>query len=681
MKNAFFLYCTISLLACFWTSCENRISKTYTKALPADPFKETMDESQFFTVYGDSEQLIEGKYGTRIFIPEESVLDPSGDPFEGEYQIEITEVNSIGGAILSNLTTTSNGQPLQSEGMLFINATAGETALHINPDRPIYIEIPTKKRIAGMMVYQGERDQDGNTNWIDPKPIIQNLFAVPLSGLDFLPPGFAETVAKNLPFEKHRVATNQLIDSLYYSLSLEMIEELTADFAATNAWEPNGIYDPSAPLNDTAESLLASHPESVQRDIDPRQIQTLKDPNFNNTLIATREFQARLQAIFKSCQPQLLDLYINHLDKNLWEIDQMAADASQGEVKETFENFATQKCTRVKNSGHIAKRLMQYYQQKLVHNKLLQARMEKKVTQKLELQNQKAKNILSHYKEVLADRESQRMAYYGFERCEMGWINIDRGTVEKNWEYAQIRVALQPHRPIPKMDRLYAYVWTSGVNTIQRLQETEGQSFVGKSMPLAKNQQSDIIVVGYRNDTLFYRSKSLADQSQETVIRYLYQADVESFRRWNAKFYGEKINQDLEYQALFAKEKKRQEKLRNEKRFLRFLAEKAFPCSTDFENLDGEALFRSNCRSCHTAGKYKMVGPSLVGATARLDMETWLIPFTRDSQAFVEQTGDAYAKRVIDEYNGSLMPASNLSDAQIRAIYEYIDRLNETDLH
>lgn len=84
---------------------------------------------------------------------------------------------------------------------------------------------------------------------------------------------------------------------------------------------------------------------------------------------------------------------------------------------------------------------------------------------------------------------------------------------------------------------------------------------------------------------------------------------------------------------------------------------------------DGEALFKANCASCH-AIQEKGIGPALQGISQRRP-EDWLIKWIRNSQAVVK-TGDAYAVKIVKEYNGIVMPSFSLKDEEIKAILTYI---------
>ncbi len=84
---------------------------------------------------------------------------------------------------------------------------------------------------------------------------------------------------------------------------------------------------------------------------------------------------------------------------------------------------------------------------------------------------------------------------------------------------------------------------------------------------------------------------------------------------------------------------------------------------------NGKALFNSNCASCHKLDK-KMIGPALGEVTERRSKE-WLVQWIINNQE-LRASGDAEAKAVFEEYNGSVMPAfANLSEADVLDILTY----------
>ncbi|MEW6467635.1 MAG: cytochrome c, partial [Bacteroidota bacterium] len=85
---------------------------------------------------------------------------------------------------------------------------------------------------------------------------------------------------------------------------------------------------------------------------------------------------------------------------------------------------------------------------------------------------------------------------------------------------------------------------------------------------------------------------------------------------------------------------------------------------------DGEKLFRSNCASCHSIGKGKVVGPDLKGINDIRD-EKWLISWIKSSQKLIKE-GDTLAKRVYAENGNVPMPDAFISEAEIKTVLSYI---------
>lgn len=88
---------------------------------------------------------------------------------------------------------------------------------------------------------------------------------------------------------------------------------------------------------------------------------------------------------------------------------------------------------------------------------------------------------------------------------------------------------------------------------------------------------------------------------------------------------------------------------------------------------DAAKLFKANCASCHKPTDQKLIGPGLKGIRSRWPDEAKLIAWIKNSTAFLA-TGDAYANKLFEEYGKSVMPAQNLSDAEILAIVDWSDK-------
>jgi len=190
---------------------------------PWIPFKR-----QYFNVDPAKGSTIEGKSGTVIIVPSNAFVDKNGAVVTAPVRFELIEAIEMADMLAYNLTTMSFGKVLSSGGMVHTEAFANGEKVEINPDRPLYIEIPTSRYNPDMMAWKGTTDGD-RLNWEDPQPLRNFLATVSFDLLDFTPKGFADEVSAYLPFRGHATNSKALTDSLYYALgSPENISQLTA---------------------------------------------------------------------------------------------------------------------------------------------------------------------------------------------------------------------------------------------------------------------------------------------------------------------------------------------------------------------------------------------------------------------------------------------------------------------
>lgn len=90
---------------------------------------------------------------------------------------------------------------------------------------------------------------------------------------------------------------------------------------------------------------------------------------------------------------------------------------------------------------------------------------------------------------------------------------------------------------------------------------------------------------------------------------------------------------------------------------------------------DGMGLFMvKGCTGCHTIGGGRLGGPDLAGVTERRDT-LWLDKFLADPPALAEK--DTAVQRMVEEFNGIIMPNLDLKPAERRALIHYLARESE----
>lgn len=103
------------------------------------------------------------------------------------------------------------------------------------------------------------------------------------------------------------------------------------------------------------------------------------------------------------------------------------------------------------------------------------------------------------------------------------------------------------------------------------------------------------------------------------------------------------------------------------------------PKSIAVENLAnderGKKLFYNKCASCHMVNK-DMSGPALRGVEDRWPDKEKLYAFIRNSEEVIRS--DKYARELWLQWNQTVMlPHPDLTDADIRAILDYIKRVQQ----
>jgi hypothetical protein len=122
--------------------------------------------SEQFSISTDRDTTLQTKNGALLKIPKGS-LSVDGSIAN----LEIKEAYSIQQMIQAGLVTNSNGEPLSSGGMIYINAAGGQK---ITFNQPIKVAIPADYLAKDMQLFKGQKDANGNTNWTDPVALSEN---------------------------------------------------------------------------------------------------------------------------------------------------------------------------------------------------------------------------------------------------------------------------------------------------------------------------------------------------------------------------------------------------------------------------------------------------------------------------------------------------------------------------
>lgn len=183
MKNILILSFTV-LFACVLENKEQSTNQKHTQKLP---FLDSamLTKSSFFEIMSSKDTHLVSEKGTRISIPASAFVNNQEQIVEGVIKIELKEILTLPEMIFNNLPTVSNGKPLSSGGVIYINAQQNGESLSIATHKSLYIEIPTKEKVAGMNVYKGSQDEKGEINWEYSKDLYKGLIPLPSEILDW----------------------------------------------------------------------------------------------------------------------------------------------------------------------------------------------------------------------------------------------------------------------------------------------------------------------------------------------------------------------------------------------------------------------------------------------------------------------------------------------------------------
>lgn len=117
--------------------------------------------SQVFTIHTDNDTTLNTASGAIIKIAKGTLVNSNNT---NSVTLEIKEAYTMEQILRAGLVTKSNGQPLSSGGMIYINAGEGQS---VRITQAISISIPTPYVNNKMQLFKGDTGS-GKVNWTDP---------------------------------------------------------------------------------------------------------------------------------------------------------------------------------------------------------------------------------------------------------------------------------------------------------------------------------------------------------------------------------------------------------------------------------------------------------------------------------------------------------------------------------
>lgn len=698
-------------------------------ALMTNIFSRFTHDREISIVNGIENFVINNSVDTIIETEEGVVFGIPANAFGTEnkkIRLEIKTAINPKKIMLQGLSTTSNGQLLQTAGMFYINGYDGEKQVPLT--KKIDVSVPTKNVNPAMQLFNGVQDSSGRINWVDPKPIEKSLRTYDITTLDFYPTRYIPTVkalGKNYTNKKYT-------DSLYYSFSgyqndypkdfeshdakiffqkcaschvmgkdatgpnlqgvlsrwpnKQILKEWILNWqnatkkypyvANKASWGPSVMQVFEGQLNDAElEALIkwvdewkpqqsptnsnlefidtTSKLSEIQKDsvkyehyeIDPSRIKAIWDRKFNNTILATKEFEERLRFLHELCTADYFRAYLEGMNKPMYEIDQLCADNSSGKVREKFLEFAARKDGGVMLKEGMQEKLSAYFEKKFKayreasektwakrNNELARLaaiaddkrreqetrdyiRQDKNFTQEFCInltEAYKQIGIKSICEETVNDTipsilPAPPTIYYNVTIDTVGWKNLDMYVLDatQNREsmtytdpttgkistltYKEVSISIENQQ---LYDKVFVYLLPDSLNSFQRIEES-GNVFKEKLNMLFRYE---VLAIGFKGDqTYFYKQTNLQPGQYGFRLSSVTEKELKQILKSNTKDKSDEIFNEYEFQLFEQQEMRREIQLRKEQDFRTQIMMAIWSC--------GERIFPEIDRATDTLNK------------------------------------------------------------------------------
>lgn len=680
----------VVVLACLFGACQDQEPTIALRSLPNVQYLQ-FDLSRDTILIGDD--------GLRLFLPANSFANSDGVEISGLAQVRLLEALHPADQLLLD----ADGQfPL---GLARIEVWQGNEQLQLMKGAQVLVQFPADNQKGQLHLQNGTFKRNGDIKWKKGRTAKHFLIPVDFSTLAFHPREFAQELKDILPFGEFKEYELGLADSLYFSFAGGQMLRLTDNLWHTTyneaLYQPqqafsNWRYDTesfSVDDHDAIEEAVTNPPEAIEWPllaedcgVDPGKVRASKSADFAQTFLATPAFAERLAAILSIGDEGLLDLYLNNLDTDLWEIDRQAADylrSQEHHQSDVFSAFAVQGLTNTKVGAEYAHLLQETLAQRMsaFEQQLMAKRREIEI--ELEKENQAIDSLVTVYKDLLWRREQHRMRALTFELTSTGWIWPHPEPLNATDTVAMVHLQVEVTNA-SEFEECYVYTRFPNIGSIYRLDRLKPNTFVVGSRSQQKmwmllHKEAGVVAVGYKNGKLYAAEGSYRTGERTALSLKLRRSSRRQFRRLldpqNSYNDENRIAVDLPFMRTLNAERNRQSSLWEQQYALNLLGAKAYPaCNSEPSIAEGRVLFKDNCAACHhTNLRENLTGPALVGVDAEAS-KMWFIRFTQNSQRMIAQGGDPRSNQLWNEWGPTVMNSfeHTLTVPEISAIYNYI---------
>lgn len=354
--------------------------------------------------------------------------------------------------------------------------------------------------------------------------------------------------------------------------------------------------------------------------LNPAKVKSIWNDKFQNTLIATKEFEERMPYIHKLCSRgnNVLDMYVKNVDKKMCIIDSMVANTLSGADKEQFLKFAARGEGKVKTEDNCLKKLGEFYDEQtkiyteaarktaedyyLKNKKLNEESDKEKSQQKVNDAIRKNEN----FKKELDLNLDEAYRQLGKERprnidrgrptrtaiSSTGWKNVDRYVIESttnrttmNYTDPQTgKKAILKYEPleikiknIENYDRVLVYLLPDQLNSFMRMNRN-GNIFTEKLNTLFKHE---LVILAYKGDKSYfnYLNEVSPNENYEISLGELSESEInKQLANLKKMQHADEMKKDISHQFFLQADAKRRKVFLEKEKFIRRIEMVIFPC-------------------------------------------------------------------------------------------------------
>lgn len=276
---------------------------------------------------------------------------------------------------------------------------------------------------------------------------------------------------------------------------------------------------------------------NLHKKIPPSEILAFWKPEFNNTLLATREFERRMKEIHTTGDQKLLNIYTYNLESTMEQLDKKAVDLGYPQ----FQKFVNEHIGGISTSKAHIKILQKFYQKSinefreaLAKNNVLKEKIQNEWDKKykrakeadhIRIKKSKEEAVQEEYllnvnaigKQLgLKEENTKHLGKsIGFQVIEFGFYNIDRlvnntPIVEQkanNEDFVAFQMEVENAN---QYNLLFAYLLPSKLNSYERILGRKGKF----EYPLSNTMHYNVAVIGINGTEFFYSEATTSNRDE-----------------------------------------------------------------------------------------------------------------------------------------------------------------------